>query len=337
MQTTVLGKTGVHVSCLCMGTMSFGDVADEATSAKMYHRCREAGINLFDCANVYSRGKAEEILGRLIRGERSQVVISSKVGFPMGDDVGETGLSRRHIVASVDASLQRLNTDWIDILFLHRFDPDVCMEDTLWTLDQLVRQGKVLYTGVSNWAAWQVGKGVRICSQEGFVPIACVQPMYNLVKRQAEVEILPMAMDEGLGVLTYSPLGGGLLTGRYAAGETTSLRRGRLTENSLYAARYGRGTDHATARKLVSFAHERGMSPATLAVAWVMSHPAVTAPILGARDVEQLEASLAAAEFSMSTELYAQISTLSITPSPATDRLEEQQGIEYKGSGEIYR
>lgn len=336
MRTTVLGKTGVHVSCLCMGTMSFGDAADEGTASKMYRRCREVGINLFDCANVYSGGKAEEILGRLIRGERDQVLISSKVGFPMGDDVGEAGLSRRHIVSSVDASLQRLSTEWMDILFLHRFDADVCMEDTLWTLDRLVRQGKVLYTGVSNWAAWQVEKALRICEQEGFASIACIQPMYNLVKRQAEVEILPMARHENLGVLTYSPLAGGLLTGRYGTGEGTSVR-GRLTENALYAARYGREADHETASRLVSFAREQGTSPATLAVAWAMAHPAVTAPILGARSLEQLEPSLAAAQVCMTPEVYEALAEMSSRPVPATDRLEEQLGVTYKGGGESYR
>lgn len=224
METHVLGRTGVRVSRLCFGTMSFGDTADEKASEAMYRRCREVGINLFDCANVYSGGRAEEILGGLVAGERDELVITSKAGFPIGSDVNDRGLSRRHIVASVDASLKRLGTDRLDVLFVHTFDPRTPIEETLRALDDLVKGGKILYTGASNWAAWQIATALGISACEGWAGFSCLQPMYNLVKRQAEVEILPLALAEELAVISYRPLGGGLLTGKYGSGRRPGQR-----------------------------------------------------------------------------------------------------------------
>jgi len=335
MEYRTLGRTGIRVSRLCFGTMSFGGIADEATSQAMYRRSREAGINLFDCANVYTAGRSEEILGRLIAGERKRVVITTKVGFPMGEGINDRGLSRRHILTSVEASLRRLGTDRVEFLFLHRFDPDTPIEETLRALDLLVRRGKVLHVGASNWAAWQIATALGISALHDLPAFACVQPMYNLAKRQAEVEILPLALDRRLGVITYSPLGGGLLTGKYAPDRRPET--GRLVENEMYRTRYGADVHFEAAERLTAFARKRGVHSATLAVAWVARHPAVTAPIVGARNVEQLEASLAAAEYRMDDEIYAALSALSPTPAPATDRTEERAGLAYKGSGERYR
>ena len=335
MEYRPLGPTGIRVSTLCFGTMSFGDIADEATSEVMYRRCRDAGINFFDCANVYSAGRSEEILGGLIAGERDQLVITSKVGFSMGEGPENQGLSKRHVLASVDASLKRLGTDRLDILFLHRFDSETPIEETLRALGELVRQGKVLHTGASNWAAWQIATGLGVSTLHDLPAFACIQPMYSLAKRQAEVEILPLAVAEGLGVITYSPLGGGLLTGKYAVGQRPDS--GRLMENRMYQARYREDAYYELAERLTAFAQERNVHPGTLAVAWVAKHSAVTAPIIGARNVEQLKPSLAAAAFTMDDELYAEISALSPTPPPATDRTDEQAGLAYKGSEERYR
>ena len=335
MKTRLLGRTGMRVSNLCFGTMSFGSAADEATSAAMYHRCREAGINFFDCANVYSAGVAEEILGRLIQSERNDVVITSKVGFPMGDGVNDQGLSRRNILSSVEASLTRLGTDRLDVLFVHTFDPGTPMEETLRVLDILVRDGKVLHTGVSNWAAWQIALSLGISAREGLSPFACIQPMYSLVKRQAEVEILALASAANLGVISYSPLGGGLLTGKYGVSQKPD--QGRLVDNTMYATRYGDIAYFETAERFTAYAASQGVSPATLAVAWVAAHPAITAPIIGARNLDQLEDSLAASDYPMTPEVYADIAALSPTPAPATDRTEERKGIAYKGSTEDYK
>jgi aryl-alcohol dehydrogenase-like predicted oxidoreductase len=322
MQYKRLGNTGINVSALCFGVMSFGGDADEQTSAAMFHRCRDVGINFFDCANVYAQGRSEEILGRLIAPCRDEVIITSKVFGATGPDINARGASRRHIRSAVEASLKRLNTDYIDIYFLHQFDPATSLEETLRALDDLVRAGKILYPAASNYAAWQVAKALGISAKEGWARFECIQPMYNLVKRQAEVELLPMAQSEQLGVITYSPLGGGLLTGKYGA--TRRPESGRLVENQIYQSRYGGALYYDVAERYTHFARERGLEPASLAVAWVASHPAVTAPIIGARNLDQLEGSLKALDITMTPELRAEISALSPEPPLATDRTEER-------------
>jgi aryl-alcohol dehydrogenase-like predicted oxidoreductase len=322
MKYTFLGNTGVKVSTLCLGTMPFGGDADEAASAAMFHRCREVGINFFDCANVYQGGRSEELLGRLIADCRDEVVITSKFYFSVGDDVNAGGGSRRHIMQAVEASLRRLQTDTIDVYFIHRFDDCTPIEETLRALDDLVQQGKILYPAASNFAAWQVAKALGISAKEGWARVECLQPMYNLVKRQAEVELLPMAQSENLGVIPYSPLGGGLLTGKY--GRSRRPESGRLVKNKVYQTRYGDSWIYEVAERFTQFAEERGYDPVSLAVAWVCSHPGVTAPIIGARNVQQLEGSLGAAEIEMTPELREEISALSPEPPPATDRNEER-------------
>ncbi len=322
METRFLGRTGVRVSSLCFGTMTFGKEADEAASAALFRSCREAGINFFDCADLYAGGASEAILGRLIRDCREDVVITSKFYFPAGDGPNAGGASRLHLARAVEGSLRRLGTDRIDVYFIHRFDDRTPLEETLRGLDDLVRQGKILYPAVSNFAAWQVEKALGVCARCGFSPVALVQPMYNLLKRQAEAEILPMAQAEGLGVIPYSPLAGGLLSGKYGVGKRPS--EGRLTEHKIYQVRYGEDWMLETADKLAAAAAGLGVHPASLAIAWVGGHPAVTAPIIGARDVEQLKAALAAADIAMTPELRAEISSFSPEPPPATDRSEER-------------
>ena len=330
MEYRTLGKTGIQVSKLCFGTMSFGGDADEATSAAMFHRCREAGINFFDSANAYTAGRSEEILGKLIADCRDELVITSKFNFAMGDDVNAKGSSRRHIMLSVEGSLRRLGTDRLDVYFVHGFDELTPIETTLRALDDLVRQGKILHPAVSNWAAWQIAKALGVSAREGLARFECIQPMYNLVKRQAEVEILPLALSEQVGVISYSPLGGGLLTGKYGVGRRPE--RGRLVQNDMYVRRYAPDAYYEVADRVVAHAAERGVSPVSLAVAWVMSHPALTAPIVGARNIEQLSGSLGALEIDMTPAWRDEISALSITPPPATDRLETQSGFIYAGA-----
>ncbi|HET6586108.1 MAG TPA: aldo/keto reductase [Nannocystaceae bacterium] len=329
MQSRFLGRTGVRVSSLALGTMGFGTDADESTAAAIFARARAAGIDLFDCADVYGQGRAEEILGRLVRaaGCRDEVVLTSKAYFPTGADGNARGTSRYHLVRAVEASLRRLGTDRIDVYFLHRFDDVTPLEDTLRTVELLVQQGKILYPAVSNFAAWQTARALGIAERHGWTPIACMQPMYNLVKRQAEVEILPLAQAEGLGVLSYSPLGGGLLSGKYTRADRPAS--GRLVDVAMYRTRYGDAGHYDVAERFAALARQRGVSPVALAIAWVASHPAVTAPILGARDVAQLEAGLAAADVEMDAELRAQIAALSPAPPPATDRNEEASPTNY--------
>ncbi len=322
MQYSTLGTTGVTVSRLCMGTMTFGREADEATSAAIYRLCREAGISFFDCANVYAGGQSEEILGRLVRSERDELVITSKVGMSAGEGPNGQGLSRRHIMAQVEASLRRLGTDRLDVYFCHQFDPAVPVEVTLAALDDLVRQGKVVYLGVSNWSAWQIARALGTSERLGLERFSVLQPMYSLAKRTAEIELLPLAAAEGLGVINYSPLGGGLLTGKYAAGQADD--QARLTRQANYAQRYAEQTYHDIATRFAEYARQQGVHPVTLAVAWAKAHPAITAPILGARTVEQLEPALAAGDYAMSPGQYREISELTPPVPVATDRDEER-------------
>ena len=321
MKYRLLGNTGIEVSQLCLGTMTFGGPADEKESAKMFNQSRDAGINFFDCANVYEKGRSEEILGKLIADCREEVVITSKVYFPTGEDVNARGATRKHMKAAVEASLNRLGTDYIDIYFIHRFDDLTPLEETLRTLDDLIQAGKLLYLGASNFAAWQVAKALGISARHSWNRFECIQPMYNLVKRQAEVEILPMAHSENLSVISYSPLGGGLLTGKYSKSKKPS--EGRLLENKMYEERYGDPQLHSVAEAFADFAYKQGVSPVSLAVAWVGAHKAITAPIIGGRNAQQLESSLQSLEIEMTDELRAEISALSPKPPPATDRNEE--------------
>lgn len=318
MEYRILGRTGIKVSRLCFGTMTFGREADEATSIKMYHRCRDAGINFFDTADCYGAGTSETILGKCIAEGREKIILSTKVGNPVGDDVNDRGLSRRHIRLSVEKSLKRLGTDYIDLYFLHSYDPKTSIEETLSVLKDLQSQGKVLYIGASNWSAWQIAKAIGLSELKRFLQFECIQPMYNLVKRQAEVEIFPLAKQENLGVITYNSLAGGLLTGKYI--NKDNLLQGRILEDKLYERRYANPAYYEIAEKLVSYAKDQGFNPAALAVAWVMSNPVVTAPIIGARNLKQLEQTLAALEIEMTPKMRKEISTLSITPPEATDR-----------------
>jgi aryl-alcohol dehydrogenase-like predicted oxidoreductase len=322
MKHVLLGRTGVRVSELCFGTMTFGGPADEAESQRMFNRCLDVGINFFDCANVYNGGVSEEILGRLMAGKRDDLVITSKVFGNMSGKPNGGGLSRRHIVRAVEDSLRRLDTDRIDLYFVHQMDADTPVEETIRALDDLVTAGKILYPAVSNWASWQIMKALGIAERELLARFECIQPMYNLVKRQVEVEVLPLALSEQMGVIPYSPLGAGLLTGKY--GRKDRPDGGRLQENPMYVRRYSLDWYYDTAEDFVTYARGKGYSPVSLAVAWVLSHPAVTAPIIGARNLAQLEPSLDAVNIPVSPAMRAEISAFSPTPAPATDRLEEQ-------------
>jgi len=301
---------GAPLSSLTFGTMQFGGRADADESRAMYDAARAAGITHFDTATGYTEGASETLLGQFVAGERDAVFVATKVGY-------EGGAGPANITAQFEASLRRLGMEQVDLLYLHRWHDDMVLEETFGTLARWQDQGRIRHIGVSNYAAWQVMKAQGVAARLG-TRIDVIQPMYNLVKRQAEVEILPMALDQGLSVCPYSPLGGGLLTGKYAAGGS-----GRLTEDARYAARYAPGWMHEAAVGLAALAAQTGVAPATLAVAWAAAHPARPAPIISARSLDQLRPSLAAADFVLTPALHARITALSPAPAPATDRLEE--------------
>ncbi|PWJ21952.1 aldo/keto reductase [Jannaschia seohaensis] len=308
--TKISSPDGTPPSRLCFGAMQFGGTADVSAAKEMYDACRAAGVNFFDTAHVYTGGQSERMLGKLIAPERDKIILATKAAY-------EGGASRATILASVEDSRSRMQIDTIDLLYMHRWDADTPLEETFYTLAELVEAGTVRAIGVSNYAAWQVMKAQAVAARVG-LRIAALQPMYNLVKRQAEVELLPMAQDQSIAVMPYSPLGGGLLTGKYARGGA-----GRLTDDARYAARYAPDWMHAAGRGLAEIADETGIAAATLAVAWVMRHPAVTAPIVSARSAEQLAPSLAALDLRLDSDLAERITALSSAPAPATDRLEE--------------
>lgn len=322
-----LGKTGVKVSRVALGAMSFGGDADEATAGAIWRAARDAGVNLVDTADVYNEGRSEEILGRLIGGERDRIVLASKAYFPMGPDANARGSSRYHLVRSVEASLRRLATDRIDLYYLHRFDDVTDLGETLRAVDDLVRAGKILYPACSNFAAWQIAHALGLQRAAGWAPLVATQPMYNLVKRQVEVEILPMAEALGVGVIPYSPTGGGLLTGKYGPGRAPA--RGRLLDTRMYQVRYADPAYYDIAERFTALAAELGHHPATLAVAWVASHPAVTSVLVGGRDAEQLAPAFAAQSVVLDAETRARVSALSPEPPPATDRNEERSAHNY--------
>ncbi|MGB1933831.1 MAG: aldo/keto reductase [Candidatus Puniceispirillaceae bacterium] len=308
------GPHHLRPSGLCFGTMQFGAGASKSDSAAMYSACREAGINFFDTAYVYNEGRSEEILGALIAKEREDIILVTKAGA-----VG--GSSAKNIRSQLETSLTRMNQDYTDIFFLHRFDDDVPLEETFAELAALKEEKKYFQLGVSNFAAWQVMKAQGVARLHGYPAIDILQPMYNLVKRQAEVEILPMAAGEHIAVISYSPLGGGLLTGKYRGG---IAGEGRFSWDEKYALRYGQDWMHQAANSLSEIAAELGTNPAALAVAWVAKNPAITAPIISARNIEQLAPSLAAGDITLDSDIYARLNALVPTPPPATDRLEEQ-------------
>ena len=295
-------------SPLVFGTMQFGGRADAAASAGMFDACLQAGVVHFDTACIYTEGASETLLGAMAAPYRAGLYIATKAGY-----VG--GAGRGNLRAQFDASRRRLGMDSVDLLYLHRYDPVTPLEETIETFAAFQARGWLRHIGLSNFPSWAVMKAQAIAARFG-TRIDAIQPMYNLVKRQAEVEILPMAADQGMAVYAYSPLGGGLLTGKYAVGGT-----GRLTEDARYRARYSAAGVHQTATGFAQLAQRVGIDAATLAVAWVRARGAV--PIISARDARQLAPSLAALHLPLSADLAAQITALSPDPPPATDRSEE--------------
>jgi aryl-alcohol dehydrogenase-like predicted oxidoreductase len=325
MEYRLLGGTGVKVSALCFGTMTFGGDADEATSAALFGRCRDAGINFFDTADTYTHGRSEEILGRLMADCRDELIVATKFANPIREgDPNAGGGSRRHIREAVEASLRRLNTDRIDLYYMHFPDPDTPPDETLRALDDLVHQGKVLYLGASNVAAWQLATALGISAREGLARFQCLQPMYSLLKRQAEVELLPLARHEGIAVCPYNAMAGGMLSGKYGGARPA---QGRLIENPRYGARYGQDWMPGAVERFVAHARARDAHPVSLAVAWVRSHPAITAPLVGARTVAQLEDALRSLEIRLTPGEWAEIAALVPHPGVATDRTEDLAGF----------
>lgn len=313
MQFRSLGSTGLKVSELCLGAMTFGTrgwqgvgVVDQSGADAMVRHALNAGVNFFDTADVYSRGESEEILGRALKTAgvpRHSVIVATKVRGTMSDaadegagDVNNRGLGRKHLLESIDASLRRLGTDYVDLYQIHGVDPTTPIEETLEALNDVVRAGKSLYIGVSNLAAWQIERALGTSERRGWARFVSVQAYYSLVARDLEVEVLPMARAEGLGVLTWSPLAGGYVSGKYRAGSPEAGRRSSRDFPPIHSR-----AEEALAA-LEEVARERGVAMAAVALAWLRSQPGVTSVIVGARTLDQLEADLGAAELQLTPD-----------------------------------
>jgi 1-deoxyxylulose-5-phosphate synthase len=305
MQWVNLGQTGLKVSRLCLGTMTYGSkkwrpwVLEEEEARPFFRKAIEAGVNFFDTADMYSVGVSETILGHALREytRRDDAVIATKVFYPMGPGLNDRGLSRKHIMQAIDASLRRLSTEYIDLYQIHRFDPETPIEETLEALHDVVKSGKALYIGASSMFAWQFAKMLDIAERRGWTKFVTMQNHYNLVYREEEREMIPLCIDRGIGVIPWSPLARGFL-----AGNRTRQQRGtteRAQTDEFAHQMYYTDSDFDVVDRVVELAKRRGVTPAQIALAWILHKPGVTAPIIGASKMEQFEQSLAALDVAL--------------------------------------
>ena len=309
MTTNPLGRSGLIVSDLCLGTMIFGEESERSTppkeARKIVHRYLDAGGNHIDTANVYADGRSEEIVGTAIEDRRTDIVLATKVRFPRGAGANDEGLSRQHIMQAVHESLRRLNTDWIDLLYMHCWDPVTPLDESLRAFDNLVRQGKVRYIGVSNFKAWQVMKALGLSDSNGWARFIAGQYQYSLVKRDIEYEFLDLCATEGIGLMPWGPLGGGFLTGKYSPDErpTDPSSEGRIAATDVAGeeAWHRRNTERnwRILETVDAIAQERGATQAQIALAWLRAQDLVSSVILGVRTMEQLEENLQAADIDL--------------------------------------
>lgn len=321
MQYTNLGATGLTVSRLCLGTMTFGLQSDEATSHAILDTAAQAGVTFIDSADVYplggdtkTAGRTEEILGRWLRGKRHKFIIATKAVAEVGESAWDQGASRKHILDAIDASLRRLGTDYVDLYQLHWDDPSTPLDETIAALGDVVRSGKARYVGVSNFLAYRLARALGRADAKGKTRFVSVQPRYSLLFRETERELLPLAQEEGLGVIPYNPLAGGLLTGKYQPGSApvpgTRFTLGTAAER--YQERYWHEAQFKTVELLRQTVAEAGIGLTTAAIAWVLANPAITSPIIGASRPEQLADTLAAADLTLDPKLKQKLDELTL-------------------------
>ena len=303
MEYVRLGRSGLKVSRVCLGTMTFGREADEGMAKSLMDRYVDMGGNFVDTADVYSSGAAEEVVGRWLkqRGARDKIVLATKVYGVTGPGPNDGGLSRLHIHRAIEASLKRLQTDVIDLYQIHRWDPSTPVEETLEALNDLVRQGKVRYIGCSNVQAWHLCKFQQLAKENHWSRFVSIQSVYNVLNRSIENEILPLCEEDGLGVVTYNPLAGGMLTGKYRRGEAVPTGM-RLQAFKSYYDRYYTEEALSIVERFLEAARENGVTPAQLALAWLLAEPRVTCPIVGARNLDQLNDTLGGLELTLTSE-----------------------------------
>jgi len=326
-----LGKTGVKVSELCLGTMIFGGRVDESSSIRIIKRAIDLGVNFIDTANNYEFGRSEEIVGKAIEGMRDEVVLATKVEAVTGPGPNDFGLSRKNIMCAVESSLKRLRTDYIDLYQVHHVDPSTPLKETLAALDDLVRAGKVRYIGCSNFPAWYLEKALRVSEVDGLEAFVTVQPRYNIVDREIERELVPLCIEEGIGVIPYSPLAGGFLTGKYQFGKPPP--EGSQGGGSPdWVSRRFTPRNQAILGELERIVGETGLTMGQICLAWLMANPVVTAPIVGASSVEQLEMNLDAVNHTVSVDVLRRIGEVS-KPDWLREREEEEAEFQLNREG----
>ena len=317
MEYRQLGTTGVRISTIAYGTFPLGTYTDTGAGVRMIHAAMDRGVNHVDTANVYFKGRSEEIVGAALKGRRHEAVLASKAGHPMGSGPNERGSSRYHLVREVEGSLRRLQTDYIDLYYIHIPDPTTPLEETVRALDDLVHQGKVLYVGTSHFAAWQIVEGLRLAERNRLTPWVVEQPRYCLIDRAIEQEVVPMAQELGIGIVAHSPLGGGFLTGKYRAGEPPppdsrfASHPGGITSLPQHYDLMLTEPNLAVVDTVRALAREHGATPSAIALAWVMAQPFVSSAIIGPKNHFQLDDNLAAAEVTLSPEDLARLDAVS--------------------------
>ncbi|KIL36453.1 aldo/keto reductase [Cohnella kolymensis] len=305
-----LGKSGVRVSALGLGTNAFGSRADRAASIRIIHEALDSGINFIDTANTYSGTESERIIGEALAGRRYEAVLATKAGLPRGEGPNARGSSRYHIQQEIEGSLKRLNTDHIDLYQIHTFDPHTPLEETLRTLDDLIRAGKIRYIGASNYAAWELMKALGISDRLGLNRFTSIQPSYSLADRTPEQELVPLCLDQGVGIIPYFPLAGGLLSGKYT--DVSNPPPGsRLEKNPDFAKRID-SERMRLGREVSRIAQDLNTTPAALSLSWLMTRPAVSTIIVGATRVEQLTENLSAASLKLDTAILEELERLSL-------------------------
>jgi 1-deoxyxylulose-5-phosphate synthase len=292
METRTLKHTDLTVSRACFGTMTFGSQVDEATAARIIDLCIDHGVNFFDTANVYNKGLSETIVGKALKGRRDKIILASKVRGKMGDAADESGLSKRAMLRAIDESLQRLQTDYLDLYYLHQPDYAVAIEETLEAMEQLVRQGKVRYPASSNYSGWQVCRMQWLAEKNSYKPAWITQPMYNLLARGIEQEYLPMTREFGVSTVVYNPLAGGMLTGKQKRG--APIAGTRFDNNQMYLSRYWYDAYFDAVEEILAIARSAGRSPVSFALNWLLHHTTIDCVILGASRMEQLGENLKA-------------------------------------------
>jgi aryl-alcohol dehydrogenase-like predicted oxidoreductase len=308
-----LGRTGLKVSEICLGTMTFGHGADQAESERILAACFDAGVNFIDTANAYNGGVSETMLGKALGAKRKQTVVASKVFNPMGPGPNDSGMSRAHIMEAAEASLKRLGTDYLDLYYIHHVDIETPLDEMLRAFDDLVRQGKVRYIACSNYECWRLMKSLWISDGKGWERFAAHQPQYSLVVRDIEEEIVPACELEGVGIVCWSPLAGGYLGGRYKPGDTKAAGT-RSAEGWAYPSKYFAPNADKTLATLLEVSKDLGRSPAEVALRWVLDRPFITSAIVGARTAEQVAESMKAGGWKLPNEIDRRLDEVSAPP-----------------------